>query len=203
MDKTSNSALKLGKPGAGLPFYEWFIAKYILFPQRFSSTDNAQAIANFAEESKKALELARELNPDQLCEKRLIDRLRGLEDNSRYWSVAMAIEHMTIAGSAVRGVILSLSNGKTDLPGSTIADLKPNPEISPEGLLTRFEEMTRKFVRTAEAAKIDAFPEATYSHPWFGPLNARKWLVFAGAHQSIHRKQIEQITKLLKSETRT
>lgn len=201
MSTQSSTAPALGKPGAGLPFHEWFIAKYLIFPRRFATIDNAKAIANFAEESKAVLQIVSQLTEQELREKRLIKRLRGLEDNSRFWSVAMALEHMIIAGTSIRGVLLSLSNGRADLPGSTIADLKPNPEVSTDGLLARFEQMTQKFVRTAETAKIDAFPETTYSHPWFGPLNARKWLVFAGAHQSIHRTQIEEIAKILKHES--
>ncbi len=201
MQNQSGSALTLGKPGAGLPFHEWFIAKYMIFPQRFRTIDNAQAIANFADETKKVLQIVSQLSESELCEKRLIKRLRGLEDNSRYWSCAMAIEHMIIAGTAVRGVLLSLSSGQADLPEAKIANMKPDPQIKADGLLERFEQMTEKFVRTAENAKIDAYPNVTFKHPWFGPLNARKWLVFAGAHQSVHRKQIEEIVRLLKSQS--
>lgn len=203
MQNQLNSAPKLGKPGAGLPFYEWFIAKYLLFPQRFRTTDNAQAISDFAEESNHVIRIVSQLAPGQLAEKRLIKRLRGLEDNSRYWSIAMAIEHMIIAGTSLRGVLISLSSGRADLPESSITSLKPNPEISSEGLIERFEQMTQKFVRTAEGSKIDAFPKLTYGHPWFGPLNAREWLIFAGAHQAVHRKQIEEIARILRLESKS
>lgn len=203
MQDQLNSAPKLGDPGAGLPFYEWFIAKYLLFPQRFRTIDNEQAIANFAEESKNILQIVSRLNDAELLEKRLIKRLRGLEDNSRYWSIAMALEHMIIAGTSLRGVIIALSSGRTDLPESTIAGLKPSPEISAEGLIERFEQMTQKFIRAAEVAKVDAFPKITYSHPWFGPLNAKQWLIFAGAHQTVHRNQIEEIARILKREKKS
>ncbi len=159
--------------------------------------DNAQAISDFAQESEKILALAGALSESELCEKRLVKRLRGMEDNSRYWSVAMAVEHLIIADNAVRGVILALANGKADLPKSTIQDMKPDPLVEPKGLLARFEQTSQKFVNTASAAKIDAFPQATYAHPWFDPLNARKWLCFAAPHQRVHRQQIEEICKLL------
>jgi len=203
MQDQLNSAPKLGEPGAGLPFHEWFVAKYLLFPHRFRTISNAQAISNFAEESKNILQIVSRLTDAELLEKRLIKRLRGLEDNSRYWSIAMAIEHMIIAGTSLRGVIVALSNGRADLPESTIAGLKPNPEISAEGLIERFEQMTQKFVRTAEGAKVGAFPNTTYGHPWFGPLNAEQWLIFAGAHQNVHRNQIEEIARILRSENKS
>jgi hypothetical protein len=200
MNTHSISSPTLGKPGAGLPFYEWAVAKYFIFPHRFKTVDNEQAISDFAEESKKILTLARELSESELCEKRLVKRLRGMEDNSRFWSVAMAIEHLIIADNAVRGVILALASGKVDLPKSTIENMKPDPLVKPDGLLERFEQTSQKFVSTATSAKINAFPQATYEHPWFGPLNARKWLCFAGPHQRVHRQQIEEITKLLRLE---
>jgi hypothetical protein len=43
------------------------------------------------------------------------------------------------------------------------------------------------------ASNINAFPQLTYPHPWFGPLNAQQWLAFAAPHENIHRKQIEAI----------
>jgi hypothetical protein len=82
-------APKLDKPGAGLPFIEWAVAKYIIFPQRFKNSSKEKALADFAEQSDKILKLARGLSSEQLIERRLIARLQGLEDSSRYWSVEM------------------------------------------------------------------------------------------------------------------
>ncbi len=200
MNTQPTSTPTLGKPGNGLPFYEWAVAKYFIFPHRFKSVNNEQAIADFLEESEKILSLARPLSESQLSEKHLVKRLRGMEDNSRFWSVAMAVEHLIIADNAVRGVILALSNGKVDLPKSTIQDMKPNPLVEPAGLLDRFDQTSQKFASTASSAKIDAFPQATYEHPWFGPLNAHKWLCFAAPHQRVHRHQIKEICRLLRLE---
>jgi len=199
MTSHSSAAPALGKPGAGLPFYEWALAKYFIFPHRFNTVSNEQAIKDFEKESEMILSLSRGLSPTEFCEKRLVKRLRGMEDNSRFWSVAMAVEHLIIVGTSMRGVILALSNGETKMPETTIADMKPNPNVDSTDLLAHFDQMSQKFVRTANSAKIDAFPQATYPHPWFGPLNARKWLSFAAPHQRVHRQQIEEIISLLRA----
>ncbi len=184
---------KLAKPGAGLPFMEWAIAKYILLPGLFRETGSTQAIEHFVRESEKITALSCQLSPEMLTERRLIPRHRGLEDSSRYWSVAMALEHLVIVGDMMRQVVVDLSNGGTNLRQIGIADVKPGLNVDPAKALPAFEEMTERFVRETTAAQIDAFPRSTYPHPWFGPLNAHQWLTFAAPHERIHRKQIEAI----------
>ncbi len=198
--QTTSQSPRLGEPGAGLPFYEWALAKYIIFPYRFLTVSKDQAISDFAEESKKILQIAGTLSKEEFCEKRLVRRQRGMEDNSRFWSVAMAVEHLIIAGTSIRSVLIALSKGETNLPPGSIKNMKPNPDVAPTDLLTRFEQMTEKFTRTASTAKLEAFPDATYTHPWFGPLTAKQWLVFAAPHQKVHRAQIEEIVRILKAE---
>jgi hypothetical protein len=189
---------KLDRPGAGLPFFEWAVARYVIFPYRFATGSKDRAIADFIRESKQVLSLAEPLTPQELSERRLIKRLRGIEDSSRYWSVGMAVEHLIAAGKAARRVILDLSQGGTKLPEFKIADFKPSPESDLSTLLSRFEKMSDDFVRDMTVAKVDAFPQATYPHPWFGPLNAYQWLSFVAPHQTIHRQQIEAIISLLR-----
>ncbi|HEY9733894.1 MAG TPA: DinB family protein [Drouetiella sp.] len=184
---------KLQAPGAGIPKLELLIAKHIIFPMRFKNTSVATAIAEFRDESDKILQLARELSIDQLSERRLIPRLQGLEDSSRFWSIAMTMEHLAIVGGGTRGVLLALSRNQTNLPRRGTADVKPSVDLDVQRMLTRFEEVVSDFIRTAEKIDYDKFPEARHPHPWFGPLTAKQWLMFAAPHQKIHRRQIEEI----------
>lgn len=188
---------KLDKPGAGLPLHEWLVAKFILFPRLFRTTTVEQAVEQFEAESNRILSLARSVDKRALTERRLIRRLRGLEDSSRYWSIAMAMQHLVIVGDGTRGVILSLSKGNTNLPRRGTADVKPVPDVDAERVLADFEELTAKFVRTACSVNFEENADAKHPHPWFGPLNARQWLLFAPRHHEIHRRQIEEIIKLL------
>lgn len=188
---------KLQAPGAGLPKLELLIAKHLIFPQRFRTTSDEKAVADFQEESDKILKLARQLTNQQLAERRLIPRLRGLEDSSRYWSVAMTMEHLTIVGNGTRGIILALSRNQTDLPKLGTADVKPSTELNVFDCVSKFEEFSNTFVRSVQKIDYDKYPNARHLHPWFGPLTARQWLVFAAPHQKIHRQQIESIIQRL------
>ncbi len=184
---------KLAQPGAGLPIYEWAVAKYILLPRLFKTRGKNEALAYFAKESEKIMSLSTKLTVTMLAQRRLIPRQRGLEDSSRYYSVAMTLQHLIIVNDSIRRVIKDLSSGGTNLLPKGTADFKPDPNVDPEKILSLFNQMSQGFLQEAAAASIDAFPHATFPHPWFGPFNAHKWLVLAGSHQNIHRHQIEAI----------
>ncbi len=188
---------KLDKPGAGLPFVEWAVAKYIIFPQRFKNSSKEKALADFAEQSDKILKLARGLSSEQLIERRLIARLQGLEDSSRYWSVAMTLDHLTMVGNLMCHAVVELAKGNNALKVVGTAEVKPGAAADAARSLKDFEEMTERFLRETGAANIDVHAKVTHPHPWFGPLNAYQWLVFAAPHENIHRKQIEAIMALL------
>jgi hypothetical protein len=188
---------KLAKPGAGLPTIEWAMARYIILPKLFKTTPKEKAISLFSHESKKIIGLVKELDGSNLAERRLVPRLRGLEDSSRYWSIAMAMEHVIIVSDLMREAIVQLSNGNTKLPNVRTADVKPSGEVNAAEIINRFETMTRGFIEDASNANLDAYPRATHAHPWFGPLTAHQWLVMGGVHENIHRVQIQKIIKLL------
>jgi hypothetical protein len=196
LDDPKLDAPKLDKPGAGLPFIEWAVAKYIVFPRRFKNSSKEKALADFAEQSDKILKLARGLSSEQLIERRLIARLRGLEDSSRYWSVAMTLDHLTIVGNLMCLVVVELSKGNNALKVVGTAEVKPGAADAARSLKD-FEEMTERFLREAGKANIDVGSKVTHPHPWFGPLNAYQWLVFAAPHENIHCRQIEAIMALL------
>jgi uncharacterized damage-inducible protein DinB len=184
---------KLAKPGAGLPFIEWLVAKYILMPRLFKNTTKEKAIDFFAAESNKIITLASNLNIDQLSQKRLIPRLAGLEDSSRYWSVAMTLDHLVIVSNGIRRLILGLSTGKSGFKIVGTADVKPNVNVDAQTILSAYKEMSEGFVKDISPTNTHAFPDATHPHPWFGEQNASNWLTIAAAHQRIHRQQIEAI----------
>lgn len=194
----STTEPKLDKPGAGLPFIELAVAKYIMFPIVRNSTTPEKAIKVFSEETKKINALVAELTPEKLTERRLVPRLTGLEDSSRYWSVAMAIEHLAIVGNGITQVILDLStSGGTKRQPRGTADVKPDPNVDVASTIANFQQMTDRFLSETKSIDVNAFPSATFPHPWFGQLNAHGWLTLAGMHQRIHRKQIEKIVSLL------
>ncbi len=184
----------LDRPGAGLPLPELMIAKHIVFPLLYKTTSPSKAIQTFAEESETIIALVEKLRPTELTERRLIQRLTGLEDSSRNWSAAMALQHLIIVGDGIRQTIIELSTTGTSTrqPRGT-ADVKPDPEVDGDKIISDFKQMTNQFLESTKQIDVNAFPNSTFPHPWFGNLNARGWLTLSGMHQRIHRKQIEAI----------
>lgn len=191
MDATTEP--KLAKPGAGLPLIEWLVAKYIIFPNRFRSTSIEQAIEQFEEEGNIIIELVSNLNDEQLSQRCLIPRLQGLEDSSRYWSIAMTIQHLNIVGEGMLAIIVNLSRGNNQLPQRGIADVKPTVDVDAKIALADFKSLIEKFGSVVKKIDFEKNCDTKHPHPWFGPLNAREWTLFAAPHQRIHRKQIEEI----------
>jgi len=191
---------KLDKPGAGLPFIEWAVAKYIIFPRHFKNTTVEQAIDGADRLSKKIIAVTEPLDIATLSERRLVPRLRGLEDSSRYWSVAMTLQHLIIVNLSMQRVITSLSQGKSIDRKASIADLKPAPDIDASTVREKFQKSSEALLEdlrscdfTSAESKIQKF-----EHPWFGPLNAEQWLKFAAPHTKIHADQISEILKRIK-----
>jgi len=184
---------KLDKPGAGLPFPELFVAKHLLLPYKFQTISDEKGLAYFKMQKEQMVRIASNLQLEQLVERRLVPRLAGMEDSSRFWSVAMTLQHLNIVNGGIRQVISELSAGRTIARKSSTADVKPNANAGAEGAIEAFSEACDKFLLDVGAANIGAFPNVTFAHPWFGELKAHKWLVVAGTHMRIHHQQINEI----------
>ena len=91
----------LEKAGAGIPIATRLLGKHLMFPllNRFISWDKAWDI--YDKEGQKIIALASGLDQEALFRRVLVPKLFGLEDNSRYYSVAMVIEHLLIVGHAL------------------------------------------------------------------------------------------------------
>lgn len=188
---------KLAEPGAGLPPLQWALARFILVPLWLTTGNQQNALSRFERESKKILSIAGALNEDQLSRRILVPPLAGLEDSSRYWSIAMAMHHLISTDEAARALIHDLSTGGTSRPPLRIQDHKPPVELNPAATINTFRETIERFVKETSNACLEAYPKATYHHPWFGAFTARDWLIFTAIHQGVHRRQIEVIARRL------
>lgn len=187
---------KLDKPGAGLPFYEWAVANYILVPIRLHTTSVEKALAEFESETAQMNAIASKLTTAQLGEQRLIPRLAGLEDSSRYWSVAMALEHLVIVNSRAILLVKALSKGTSPPGKSSTADVKPG-EVDASTIVSKFLANSQKYLEVISTLNLEAHPQVTFDHPWFGKMNAKQWVLFAAPHMGIHRRQIGEIVSRL------
>lgn len=190
MKSTTEIESRLDAPGAGLPKIELWIARRI-FRRHCKNLDREKAARLIATERTSLLKIVQARTPEECSRRLLIDRLRGLEDSSRYWSVYMTLDHLRIVNEAVAHGIVELSAGRVPEGESSTATVKPRPDIG--------EEVVAEFIRSCEAL-VEAenglkVTDARYAHPWFGPLDSHEWHVMAGFHMRLHHREVDKILK--------
>ena len=184
----------LGKAGGGLSRGRAFFLRYFGFPLLNSVVSWERALGIFEKEGEKILSLARSVDKDKLFERVLVPKLFGLEDNSRYYSVAMVMEHLLIVGNALQKRIPLLSQGKKLEKEVKIKEYKPYRKIE-DTVVEQYEIFLHGFKKEIEENIDDIYLENRHEHPWFGELKAKEWAVMGAIHQIVHRRQIEAIMK--------
>jgi hypothetical protein len=185
------------KPGGGLPKLEQLSLKYILVPlgKRVFSWDSA--LNMFNSEVKRIEQMVKEIEEEKWQERIMIDRVFGIEDHSRDYSINMVIEHLNIVGYGIMGVIHTLSKEERVEKEIKIENVKPQGSVEDE--LNRFLAFSRvynSFIEKLPKRKSNM----TKLHPWFVELNNVDWSIFMAIHTFVHRRQIEAIIKGIKKQ---
>lgn len=192
MSHPSHFSHRLDPPGAGLPKNELFIIGKVVMPLMRLRLSREKSLALFEKSGREILTMASPLNLAEITEPVLIDRLPGLEDSSRYWSVEMTMEHIQIVTAAALFIIDKLEkNQQLDLPVRT-QDVKPTGGIGMERVRSFRDYLEEVPARIAE---YEFSSPATHLHPWFGALKSKDWLRLIAFHQNLHRKQIARILR--------
>jgi hypothetical protein len=186
---------KLAPPGAGLPAVELFIARLLFGFSRLTGSREAFN-ARFDAERRRIRELVRSCDPDTASRRVLINRLRGLEDSSRNWSVWMTLDHLRIVNLSFAKGIELLGSGLALKEGASTAKVKPSPEVR-ASVVGEYEAACDAVLKAVQGV-ADLKTRVRYAHPWFGPLDAFGWHGLAAGHMRIHRAQIEAILGSLK-----
>jgi hypothetical protein len=187
---------KLASPGAGLPKVELLAAR-LLFTWRRAQGDRESFNGVFQRERERVRGLVAGLDADSAARRVLIERVRGLEDSSRYWSAWMTLDHLRIVHSGMGRTIASLGRGVVPPGKVSTAAVKPSPDVT-AAVVAEYEKSCDDLVATVAGVK-DLNTSARYAHPWFGPLDAAGWHALAAGHLRVHRVQIERIVRGLKS----
>jgi hypothetical protein len=125
----------------------------------------------------------------------LIPRVWGIEDSSRNWSIYMTLAHLIMVHDTIADIIEHLAAGQSYAREVRTADVKPGYGCD-AATVDRFQQgLTSYLARTSLPSNLCT--RATHVHPWFGPLNAHQWHCLAALHETIHRRQIERIVRLL------
>jgi hypothetical protein len=186
----------LQPPGAGLPGFE---LAWLRLGFRFASAAlSPQAkMKLFKSEGEKVMVLVRSTPASQAIVPVLIDRITGIEDSSRCWSVFMVLDHLRIVHEGMTRIITDLSQGRPFTEEVRIQNVKPRPDCGPEVVdqylqsLVTYESKINQLGKFGESVR--------HPHPWFGPMTAGDWHCLAGIHHLVHRRQIVRIKRVLDS----
>jgi hypothetical protein len=124
----------------------------------------------------------------------LIDRITGIEDSSRYWS--LFIDHLRIVDQGVTKIVEALGNDRLFDWEVRIQDVKPSADAGP-GVIDQFVKSLAAYEATVKRLGKLRQHRVRHPHPWFGPMTAHDWHCLVGMHHRIHRRQCERIKQLL------
>lgn len=180
----------LSRPGAGLPLPQLLLSRLVLAVA--SAVDSRESVLRrFNAESAPIRKLVEALDDAIGARPVLVPRLLGLEDSSRFWSPFMVVEHLVIVDTNMLRIMTDLVAGRLHPDPARIEDFKPRPSAG-RSSLAAFDKLVEQF-----NAQVPHWPglrtRCRHGHPWFGPLDAHRWLSLAGLHHGIHRRQLAQI----------
>lgn len=185
-----NKQVILDAPGAGLPWLETKLAK-VGFKILCMLKKREYFTGQFAAEADLINGLIDNSSDDELGERVLIDRIVGIEDSSRNWSVWMTLEHLSIVNLGMTEIIENLVNNNKDLPKVSVADVKPSDGATFESK-NKFNLSVKSTI--ARVSRLRSLKKSRkHHHPWFGELDASQWHALLSVHMKIHRNQIEKI----------
>lgn len=190
---SQNQSPQLAPPGAGIPFHHRLLLRYYIKPFVASKSSIEASKKSFEKLSEKILKELEGLSEAQLQTKILVPPQAGLEDSSRFWSIAMTLEHLGIVGRKLILLINSLSQNLPIYEKADIGKLKPFGEMTVAESIQDFKKFV--FDEFPNVHLPDPDPGNLFEHPWFGPMNCRQYYWLLGTHQAIHLKQIRAIKK--------
>ncbi|TQV62605.1 MAG: hypothetical protein FNT15_06360 [Sulfurovum sp.] len=181
--------MRLAPAGNGLPSFERKFIKVILIPiaQKVFTWD--LALYMFKKEVDKINRLLKKIPNQRLTQEIIIDRVFGIEDDSRRYSINMVLEHLTIVGSGIQQLIDTLSKEKAFEREVSIEAVKPQHNEDYLEKFNQFSDSYIKFIKTLEKKKS----KMTKKHPWFVEFNNFDWSIFVYIHTMVHRRQIQRI----------
>lgn len=188
---------KLAPPGAGLTWYQHLLLKYFVGPFVSTRMTRDESKRHFDKIVFKIQNELLTLTNDQLMQKKLVPPMMGLEDSSRYWSVAMTLEHIVIVGRAMCSVILTLQKGEKPNFVADVAKVKPLGQMTAQQSVAEFKKFVEQEYPKMNEVFHDFENTNRFFHPWFGPMKPKQWYWLITIHTGIHLNQIREIKKLI------
>jgi hypothetical protein len=113
------------------------------------------------------------------------------------WSANEVMAHVVAsAEGGTNAIVAVLDTGARQAAASDTIERVTAERSAAEWWSQLVGERERLFARVAQATG-DEHPEVTWSHPFFGDLNWREWLLFQRIHDLDHARQMQAITAAL------
>lgn len=187
---------RLAPPGAGLPFPQRWVARWVI-PFQAKRSLLQDNLTRFEKYSRSIEDRAQTLTTDQLNTRFLVRPILGLEDSSRYWSPAMILDHLMITGPHFYQILSELSYGRVPPVQVRVENVKPPAQTHDLDIIQKYHRFWTGFVPTL---KLGPDLHGTrLRHPWFGPLSAHQWLHVLSLHHGVHLQQFKQIVASFRS----
>ena len=129
-----------------MPTVELWLGRLIFTWNRRNAT-RASVNARFQAEREKIADLVSQCGPDAATRRVLIQRVRGLEDSSRYWSVLMTLDHLRIIHTQMGRIIKSLAAGNVPPGKASTANVKPGVDVTP-AVIPEYEQSCDQLLAT-------------------------------------------------------
>jgi uncharacterized damage-inducible protein DinB len=195
-------AKKLLKPvGERLPWYQHMILRFYMGPFVAGKAGAKQNAEAFNKINSKILSLLDDIPPEMYSTRVLVPPQPALEDDSRYWSISMTLDHLISTHKVFMGIIRGLARGNPKVPALNMDEVKPTSERTPAQVVAEYRALVTTCMKDLETVMDTADPTATQEHPWFGEFTALQWHWLMAAHTAIHYKQLKGIRAGLPFET--
>jgi hypothetical protein len=184
---TTTQNPRLAPPGAGLPWIELQIARF-LFGLRCRLGNRASFLQTFRDEQEKIRALIERFPAGDRGRQILIHRAVGLEDSSRHFSAWMVLDHLRIVNNACVTIIGELTAGHAMSGSASTAAVKPDPaaDASVEALYeTSCREVLSAIQTVGELHGHHGCPSVRIERPKPGMRES-----CLGMHMGIHRNQL-------------
>ncbi len=192
---------QLAPPGAGLPWPQRLLLRYVLGPFVSTRADWDESLDQLRRRHAKLAEVWASIPLELRTQRVLVPPQPGLEDSSRFWSAEMVLEHLWMVGSRIEFGAIELSQGRVPPGEVDTAKVKPKGQEAegPIDWMRRLDEWAQS--ADLNLRQVDAKArrsKTTLRHPWFGEFRASQWIWLLGAHHGIHLRQLREIRKGLK-----
>lgn len=192
-----NAEPQLAPPGAGVPWPQGLVLKYFIAPFIAGRTDWSVSEERFHKLTLKILKEIEGLSDVDQSTKVLVPPQAGLEDSSRFWSIAMVLEHLVIVGKGISYAISELTSDRIPPGKADTATVKPLGAFSAPQSAAEFIKFAQTDYNNMVLGLKNKKSNLRFKHPWFGNITAKQWFWVLAVHHRLHLKQIREIKKRL------